>query len=297
MWLEAQKYFDDVTLAKEGGNNVKINIVEDLYLASTLWGEEQKRYTGIHSFNPFGSVKPLSGINLTETEWDVLVENFQKIKDLLDGKNAKFGAYKRSHDADETIKVYVARWILNGKCVDDEQFVKEYFSEEEALRNAQERRPLLGPDQTENQGMLQIRVQCLRKAPPEDTDLMRLVLVQNIDEKIGDEIKRNCEACQVNSDSQFDHTKSGNCLDIETEHMDVYYESARKNVKVNELMIVFEEVRKRIGAKPVFSKQLAKAALTWISRQDILSELKQSCSSNLALMKVIRDVQQNVITQ
>lgn len=297
VWLEAEKHFLAVAMAKQSGNDVKVNLMGDLYLSSKLWGDEQKRYTGIHAFNMLGSVKPLTGINLTEPEWDTLVENFHVIKDLLQRKNVSFGSRKRSHDADETIKVFVARWVSNGKCLDDEQFVKEYFSKEEAVRNAQERRPLPGKDYPENEEIPQIRVECLTKPPPEDTDLMRLILIQNMDEKIGSEIKRNCEACQVNSDSQFDHTRSGNCLDTETDHLDVYYESARKNVKVNELMVVFDGVRKRIGARPVFSKQLAKAALAWISRNEILSELNETYTPYSPLMRVIKDVQQNEIAQ
>ena len=40
---------------------------------------------------------------------------------------------------------------------------------------------------------------------PEDTHLMNLVLIESMDKFIHDECKANCEACQVNSDSQFDH--------------------------------------------------------------------------------------------
>ena len=66
------------------------------------------------------------------------------------------------------------------------------------------------------------------RQPPEDTHLMNLVLIESMDRMIDDECKSNCEACQVNSDSQFDHCKSGNCLDEEIDHAELYAELARK---------------------------------------------------------------------
>ena len=48
---------------------------------------------------------------------------------------------------------------------------------------------------------------CELRHPPEDTHLMNLVLIESMDKFIHDECKANCEACQVNSDSQFDHCK------------------------------------------------------------------------------------------
>ena len=57
-------------------------------------------------------------------------------------------------------------------------------------------------------------VDCELRQPPEDTHLMNLVLVETMDKMIEDECKANCEACQVNSDSQFDHCGEGNCLKI-----------------------------------------------------------------------------------
>ena len=36
---------------------------------------------------------------------------------------------------------------------------------------------------------------------------MNLVLIESMDKFTHDECKVNCEACQVNSDSQFDHCK------------------------------------------------------------------------------------------
>ena len=73
-----------------------------------------------------------------------------------------------------------------------------------------------------------MRVDCKLRQPPEDTHLMILVLVETIDKMIEDECKANCEACQVNSDSQFDHCREGNCLDEDLDHAELYARPARK---------------------------------------------------------------------
>ena len=74
-----------------------------------------------------------------------------------------------------------------------------------------EEKPEQGVDYSQNDVDPEICVNCEFHPAPEDTHLMNLVLVDNMDKMIDDEYKANCEACQVNSDSQFDHCKSGNC--------------------------------------------------------------------------------------
>ena len=76
---------------------------------------------------------------------------------------------------------------------------------------------------------------------------MNLVLIESMDRMIDVECKANCEACQVNSDSQFDHCKRGNCLDEDIDHADLYAEPARKRIKVNHLMNVFDQVVQKLG--------------------------------------------------
>ena len=52
---------------------------------------------------------------------------------------------------------------------------------------------------------------------------MNLVLVETMNKMIEAETKANCEACQVNSDSQFDHCRSGYCLDEDINQFDMYF--------------------------------------------------------------------------
>ena len=81
--------FPAVSCTCEQGRDVRMNVVEDLYLASSIWGDDRRRYTAIHVFNLYGMVKPLTSVNLDEMEWSTLVENFPKVKELLKGKKCE----------------------------------------------------------------------------------------------------------------------------------------------------------------------------------------------------------------
>ena len=67
--------------------------------------------------------------------------------------------------------------------------------------------------------------------PSEEMDLMSLIFVCDMEKQIEAEARQNCEACQVNSDSQFDHCQTSNCLDTEINQNHVYFEPAKKRVK------------------------------------------------------------------
>ena len=119
---------------------------------------------------------------------------------------------------------------------------------------------------------------------------MNLVLIESMDKFIHDECKANCEACQVNSDSQFDHCKRGNCLDEDIDHAELYAEPAHKRIKVNHLMNVFDQVRAEIGAKAILSKQLAKGALAWILNEKLVHQIQDVEVHKTPLMNVVRNV-------
>ena len=123
---------------------------------------------------------------------------------------------------------------------------------------------------------------------PEDTDLMNLVLVESFNKSIVAESKAHCEACRVNLDSQFDHFKSGNCLDDTYDHLDYHCEPAKKRIKVNHLMSVFDWVCSEIGVKPILSKQLAKGALAWIPNDQVLEQIQDIEINSCPLMEVVK---------
>ena len=198
-----------------------------MYVCSDLWGEYQRRYTGIDAFNIMGGVKPLTGVNLDDDEWRMLTANFEAIKDFLPGnKNALQNVFIPPKELDEHVKVYTYAWYLNGECLNEKAFRLEFYSHQEAENDALCRKPDPGVDYNVKDSEPEMKITYELRVPPEDTELMNLVLVESMDKNIQAESKANCEACQVNSDSQFNHCQSGNCLDDTYDHLDFNCEPA-----------------------------------------------------------------------
>ena len=137
-----------------------------------------------------------------------------------------------------------------------------FFSRGKAEQDAYCRKLVPGVDYPQKDVYSELRVDCEVQPPPEDTLLMNFVLVETMNKMIEAETKANCEACRVNSDSQFDHCRSGNCLDEDLNQFDLFFELAHKKIKVNILMNVFDQVHIDIGLKP-----------------DIVSTVSQMCIS------------------
>ena len=133
----------------------------------------------------------------------------------------------------------------------------------------------------------ELRVDCEVRPPPEDTLLMNFVLVEIMNKMIEAETKANCEAYQVNSDSQFDHCRSGNCLDEDLNQFDLFFKLAHKKIKVNILMNVFDQVRIDIGLKLILSLQLAKCALAYIPKLQLVNQMQDVVLHNSTLMDVV----------
>ena len=70
-------------------------------------------------------------------------------------------------------------------------------------------------------------------------------------------------------------------------------------VQVNDFMAVFAEVNQNIGARLIFSKQLAKCATIWISDEQIVQQISTICSDNFLgpLMDFIHKAYENRISQ
>ena len=79
-------------------------------------------------------------------------------------------------------------------------------------------------------------------------------------------------------------------MDEDIDHAELYAESARKRIKVNHLMNVFDQVRVEIGAKAILSKQLAKGALAWIPNEKMVHQIQDVEVHNTPLMNVVRNV-------
>ena len=164
----------------------------------------------------------------------------------------------------------------------------EIFSHQRAEQDAYCRKPVPGIDYPQKNVFPELHVDCEVRPAPEDTLLMNFVLVETMNKMIESETKANCEACQVNSNSQFDHCRSGNCLDEDLNQFDLYFIPAHKKIKINILMNVFDEARKEMGLKPIMSTQLAKYTLAFILKLQILNQMQDAVLHNSTLMDVVR---------
>ena len=140
---------------------MKFHVGGEMFLVSDMWGEYKKRYTGIHGFNMMGGVKPLSGVNLHDDEWNMLTFNFVCIKDTLNSKkDALKDLFTPPKDVTDMIKVYKAKWYLNGKLITNAESGHEFFSHEKAIENAECRKPEPGVDYPHKDVLPEMRVDC-----------------------------------------------------------------------------------------------------------------------------------------
>lgn len=257
---------------------------------SNIWGGLQKRYTGIHCVDLDGRVMPMTGVNLEDHEWDVLVENFSKIKDQMNGKNVEFGGVKRTHDFDATVQMFVMKWYLNGKEIDTGVETIEYFTESEASLDTLRTQPEAGKHFTAESDIPSCVIETVRRPVPEETLLMYLILLYVAERKMEEARQMDCEACRIDSGSQYDHFNPGNCLDDTFDFLELNIERIRKEIKVYMLKGIFDCVRRNIGAPPIFSRLLAKSAFEYIEPDTIVRELKSQTSfkAHKALVSTIK---------
>ena len=298
VWYKAEEFFNTLDQAKLNGEDVEIHLGGETYLISNIWGEYQRRYTGIHAYDEAGNIKKQSGVNLDDDEWAMLKFNFTSIKEALTGKKDAFkNIFIRPKEDLNIVKVYKADWFLNGKVITNSTSGREFFSHEKAEQYAMCRKPVPGIDYPQKDVHAQLRVDCQVRPAPEDTMLMNFVLVETMNKMIEAEVKANCEACQMNLDSQFDHCRSGNCLDEDLNQIDLYLGPAHKKIKINILMNVFDQLRKDMGLKPIMSAQLAKCALAFIPKLQIANQLQDVALYNSLLMETVRSAYISVINQ
>ena len=239
-----------------------------------------------------------TGVNLDDDEWGMLTFNFENIKEAFTGrKDALKDIFTRPKQDPNIVKVYKAEWYLNGKMIVTPECGHEFFSRGKAEQDAYCRKPVPGVDYPQKDAYAELHVDCEVRPPPEDTLLMNLVLVETMNKMIEAETKANCEACRVNSDSQFDHCRNGNCLDEDLNQFDLFFKPAHNKIKVNILMNVFDQVCKEMKLKPILSTQLAKCALAYIPKLQIFNQMQDVVLHNSTLMDVAQSAYISVTDQ
>ena len=290
-WFAAEKFFKVVSGAKEKGTNVKLNVDGDMFLISNVWTYNNQRYTGIHQVNGLSYVASNSGVNLDDNEWSVLMDNFQAVKDLLRGRKAQLWGVKRKFEESDTIRVFSPKLsigmkeLIMGPSVD-------YFSEDDACNAGMAMEPQESCDFPKGSGIPMLQIMEDECEPMGAVDMMYLIFLLVIDKKIAKKVKDACKACQVNSDSQADHCKNGNCLDEGFDYAEMYHKQVKSELSSCKRVNVFDTTRAKMKAKPINSKCLATAALKWVSDDVILTDLQNGYGSVVLrpFMDIVSDV-------
>ena len=290
-WFAAEKFFKVIRGAQEKGSNIKLNVDGDMFLISNVWAYNKQRYTGIHQVNGLNYVISNSGVNLDDGEWDVLIDNFQAIKDICDGKKAQLRGVKRKYEMSDLITVYTPKWFIGMKEVNLGPSV-DYFTDEDAHIAGMAMEPQEGRDYAKGDGIPMLQIMVDECEPISSVDMMYLIYLYAIDAKIKWLIKDRCEACQVKSDSQSDHCESGNCLDEAFDFVDFFLKEVKSELSSYELMNIFDAAREKIKARPIYSKHLAEAAIKWVSDDLITKDLRLGLNNPTLkpIMNIIKDV-------
>ena len=155
IWRKAEQYFSTIEQAKLKGSDVKIHLGGEMFLVSSIWGEYQKRYTGIHGFDLGGFVISNTGINLDDDEWGMLTFNFENIKEAFTGrKDALKDIFTRPKQDPNIVKVYKAEWYLNGKMIVTPECGHEFFPGEKLNK--------MHTAENRFQGLITLRKMCIQ---------------------------------------------------------------------------------------------------------------------------------------
>ena len=152
--------------------------------------------------------------------------------------------------------------------------------------------PQEGHDFPKGSGIPMLQIMEDEREPMDAVDMMYLIFLFAMDKKIAKKVKDECEACQVNSDSQADHCKNGNCLDEGFNYAEMYHKQIKSGLSSCEFVNVFDATHARMKAKPINSKCLAPVALKWLSDDVVLTDLQNGYGSVVLrpFMDIVCDV-------
>ena len=295
IWLLAEKHFPSVAKLQDTNQSGKYPVKDDMYLLSNVFGDNDKRYTGIHAFFLNGGIVPNSGVNLDEPEWKTLLSNFQLFKDFIKGKKVEGSQIKHYEQPErETCKMYIAEWVLDGDTLKCSYPTTPTFSKEAAELYGKLKAPVAGKDYDVENGEPELRVRAVRNVPPTDLQIMYTVLLEAVQQSLNVVLKRGCEACAVQSEIKDDHQEMGNCLETDPDFLKDCIAKAMLDIPVVVLVTIFSKVRSAIGLKPVFAKQLADAALAWNSAEKLQHHLSDATWSEGALRQLVQEITEDI---
>ena len=125
---------------------------------------------------------------MDDDEWDVLMDNFQAIKDILDGKKAQLCGVKRKYEMSELITVYTPKWFIGMKQLNLGRSV-DYFTDGDARVAGMAMEPQEGRDYDKGAGIPMLQIMVDEREPMSSVDMMYLIYLYTIDAKINGLLK------------------------------------------------------------------------------------------------------------
>jgi hypothetical protein len=277
VWMTAEAWFDGVAEAREKNTDFRQKLFGNTYLSSSIFQGNCLRYTGIHDFREDGKVVGYTGINMNDSEWDVLVNNFTDIKKMLkDQSRANLKREFNEYPSVWNISVFKFEWFVNGKPVEDNPSL-EYFSEAEARSEAVMHEPLCDiEDDTLDVNWVpnEYKIKSFSKLPPHAAKHMKLIYMNRLMCEINDIVKGKCEACKARLPGQKQHRMLGGCLDLNADHVTEYFCEAKGRITVLSLTQVYDRSRFEIGARADHASwDLALGAIEFIPDSEMIRKL------------------------
>ena len=201
------------------------------------------------------------------------------------------GVLRRKSEESDTITVFTPKWFIGMKELIMGPLV-DYFSEDNAHNAGMALEPQEGRDFPKGSGIPMLQIMEDECEPMYAVVMMYLIFLFVMDKKIAKKVKHECEACQVDSDSQADHCENGNCLDEGFIYAEMYDKQIKSGLSSCELVNVFDATRARMKVKPINSKCLATAALKWLSDDVVLTDLQNGYGSVVLrqFMDIVSDI-------
>ena len=273
IWDEMQKHVEKVQQAKIDGKSLRLELFGSKHLTLEKFQGNGIWYTGIHDLTPCGSIVPLSGMNFDEEEWDQLMAYREQISDILKSGNQGTKRDVTGKEITKDVLMYRWKWMSGKKkSVEGEA---PLFSEEDCKIDAMTQKP--------DGDKSNLVIEKVWGPPPPKYLHMHEVYLHLVKKFIQELTKEKCAGCKVNSPSQKNHMEGG-CLDEQVDHFTLNCAEALKKVIKQDLITLFVNSRKVIGACTSHADLYAEMAQFYMDPDTVFKTVKRNTKSVAMLL-------------
>ena len=264
LWENAMEQFGVLDEMSELPTGVQLPIhnYPEYSIISTIFRYNDTRYTGVHKTDG-PVIIPFTGISMSAIEWGIFTERLPEIIEQCKEKKEE-NDRKRKQDSAQgpnQIKVYTWAWIVGGT-----QFLESgeeiYYTESDAKEAGLKREPAPGVSYPADNGTPTLLVHSEFQDPISIPKHVLLCYFTMLESRIAAASAELCTACAINEeDSLAAHNAKGNCKDDATPHVDVHWETAKKDINLRKLVCVFVGSRCAFSSKTVHCIQAVETVL------------------------------------